>query len=145
VSPYSQFKFILNCPSFVSLLHEISGSPPQRSRLHNRSRIAYPALQTFSLWVSELRTRFTPLPANTSIIVFRLLFPDQDSRRKYDLKETKLARNIADCLGVSLDGRGESLRLWNSEYHSGCLGEEVKRLMDEIYVVRNHLLLGLFS
>jgi hypothetical protein len=46
--------------------------------------------------------------------------------------ETRLARLVAGCLGVSTSGRGESLRSWNTEPFSGCLGEEVRKLVLEV-------------
>ncbi|KAK7031333.1 DNA ligase [Favolaschia claudopus] len=109
---------------FVSLLREIS--------LHNRPKKAgakgpYPALATLNNWISTLRTHFAPLPANTTATVFRLLFPDQDTRRKYDMQETRLASAVADCFGKS----ATSLSRWSADGSSGCLGEEVYQVLNK--------------
>lgn len=44
--------------------------------------------------------------------LFRLLFPVDDHRRKYDLAERRLATSLADCLGLSETKRGERLLKW---------------------------------
>ncbi|EIN06045.1 DNA ligase/mRNA capping enzyme, partial [Punctularia strigosozonata HHB-11173 SS5] len=83
-------------------------------------------------WVADLNRRFHPLPKGTTAAVFKLLFPEDDARRKYDLQETRLARHLVTILGVSDQpgGRGARLRAWNASNASGCLGEEVKRVLD---------------
>ncbi|KAJ6457176.1 hypothetical protein C8R47DRAFT_173370 [Mycena vitilis] len=115
--------------SFVSLLREIARhSRPGRktgAKLHHNA--SYPALLTFCNWITRLRTDFAPLPENTTAIVFRLLFPDEDSRRKYDMQETRLASALANCFGVS----AMALSQWAGDGASGCLGEEVLEILNK--------------
>jgi DNA ligase-4 len=78
-------------------------------------------------WTNTLRTKFAPLPENTTAIVFRLLFPEEDTRRKYDMQETRLASALADCFGTS----ATPLRQWAADGSSGCLGEEVLKVLNK--------------
>ncbi|KAJ7918946.1 DNA ligase N terminus-domain-containing protein [Mycena leptocephala] len=102
---------------FVSLLREISRHSRSRKTgirrdTHNAS---YPAL------------RVCPLPANTTAIVFRLIFPEEDTRRKYDMQETRLASALSDCFGIS----ATPLRQWSADGSSGCLGQEVLKVLNK--------------
>ncbi|KAF8636408.1 hypothetical protein AX17_003590 [Amanita inopinata Kibby_2008] len=105
---------------FCSLLCELS-----RAVGHKHGKGTYPALRVFARWTEELRRCFVPLPNGTTRNVFRLLFPEEDARRKYGMQEKMLCLNLAECLGVS----GEEFRRWNLEEASGCLGHEVKRVL----------------
>lgn len=64
-------------------------------------------------------------------IVFRLLFPEDDVRRKYGLQEIRMAQYLTKILGISTaaGGRGERLRKWKGEDALGCLGKEVEMVM----------------
>ncbi|KAF8216343.1 hypothetical protein K438DRAFT_1703159 [Mycena galopus ATCC 62051] len=110
---------------FVSLLREISVH--SRSKKAGTKRDKYPALVTLSNWIKTLRTKFAPLPSNTTAIVFRLLFPEEDTRRKYDMQETRLASALADCFGTS----ATPLCQWAADGSSGCLGEEVLKVLNK--------------
>ncbi|KAJ7180474.1 hypothetical protein C8R46DRAFT_1069579 [Mycena filopes] len=111
---------------FASLLREISlHSRPRRAGVRRDKHAAsYPAL-TFHNWVTRLRTQFAPLPDNTTAIVFRLLFPEEDARRKYEMQEKRLATALADCFGIS----ATPLRQWGVDGSSGCLGEEILNIL----------------
>ena len=78
-----------------------------------------------------MRQRYSPLPRGTTATVLLLLFPEEHSRRKYDMQETRLARELAKCFGLSTDGRGKSLLRWDGENTLGCLGGEVMKVLDE--------------
>ncbi|KAF8957438.1 hypothetical protein BDZ97DRAFT_1669960 [Flammula alnicola] len=88
----------------------------------------YPALQVFRKWVNALRTKFAPLPPHTTSICFRLLFPEEDIRRKYDIQETRMTQLLADCFGVDL----KVFEKWSLEEASGCLGQELKIVLERI-------------
>ena len=107
-------------------LHKASEKQPRSTRF-----VDTPAYKTFRRWVETLRDCYSPLPANTTATVFRLLFPDQDVCRKYGLQETRLAQYLVKILGVSSStyGRGERLRNWKGEDALGCLGYEVETVM----------------
>ncbi|KAL7424949.1 hypothetical protein Q5752_000636 [Cryptotrichosporon argae] len=82
--------------------------------------------QIFSSWLAHLRH---PLPPHTGKQLFRLLFPHEGARRRYDLKETRLVAELERVLGVA------GLRRWDSvtytgEGGTGCLGLEVERAME---------------
>ncbi|KAF7294439.1 DNA-LIGASE-A3 domain-containing protein [Mycena kentingensis (nom. inval.)] len=94
---------------FVSLLHAIS-------------RDSRPVL-LFTRWVAQLRADFAQLDDGTTATLFRFLFPEEDTRRKYDMKEAKLAQAISDCLGTSA-----KLRDWDTT--TGCLGNQVLKVME---------------
>ena len=91
-------------------------------------------MQTFENWVSELHRRYDPLPPGTTAIVFRFLFPEEDAKRKYDMQETRLAHTISKALCLSRKGRGERLAAWKAETAVGCLGLEVRKVIqgDEV-------------
>lgn len=59
--------------------------------------------------------------------MFRLLFPEEESRRKYDMQETRLACALAECFGFD----ATSLQEWNAEGSSGCLGQELRRILSQ--------------
>ena len=79
----------------------------------------------------ELNTRYAPLPPETTCIVLRLLFPEDDVARKYGMQERTLAQQLATVLMVSTasDGGGNRLVAWDVESSTGCLGQEVERVM----------------
>ncbi|KAF7370772.1 DNA ligase [Mycena sanguinolenta] len=114
---------------FVSLLREISvhSRPKKTGSKHDKHSASYPALITLNNWIKTLRAKFAPLPPNTTAIVFRLLFPEEDTRRKYDMQETRLAAALADCFGTS----ATPLRQWAAEASSGCLGQEVLKFLNK--------------
>ncbi|KIM90611.1 hypothetical protein PILCRDRAFT_1874 [Piloderma croceum F 1598] len=111
---------------FISLLREISQVPP-----HSTRNSSHPTLCILNRWISELQSRYSPLPRGATAAVFLLLFPEEDTRRKYDMQETRLAQELAKCFGLTMGGRGESLRRWDGEATLGCLGTEVMRVLDE--------------
>ncbi|KZP21054.1 hypothetical protein FIBSPDRAFT_788707 [Athelia psychrophila] len=110
---------------FVSLLREISRVEPRSSRDSSSKNTPR---DVFVRWVANLRRRFTPLPQGTAAAVLLLLFPEEDSRRKYGMQETKLAQELAKCFGVSMKGRGDVLNHWNGEASTGCLGAEICKI-----------------
>ncbi|KAF7971295.1 hypothetical protein HWV62_21450 [Athelia sp. TMB] len=123
-----------NSDSFVSLLREISRIRPRSLRDFSADNNG--PREVFRKWVENLRRRFSPLPDGTTAAVFLILFPEEDSRRKYGMQEARLAQELANCLGVSMKGRGEALRQWNGETATGCLGAEIGKVVDSASSVR---------
>ncbi|KAF8159724.1 hypothetical protein B0H34DRAFT_704613 [Crassisporium funariophilum] len=116
---------------FCSLVREISRVQPcsTRTRLKDRKKttaLEYPTLQVFRQWVAELHRRFSPLPPNTTSICFRLLFPEDDIRRKYDIQEARMTQLLADSFGVD----AKIFQKWGLEEASGCLGQELKVVLE---------------
>lgn len=121
--------------SFVSLVDHVARIKPRKANVrgpkdpHRKSSV----VQTFQNWVSELHRRYDPLPPGTTAIVFRLLFPEEDAKRKYDMQEARLANAISKALCVSHTphGRGQRLSTWKAENAVGCLGHEVRKVLEE--------------
>lgn len=109
---------------FVSLLREISNLPARSasSRTNNHSARAVAVR-----WVAALRKDYSPLPRGTTATVLRLLFPEEDTPRKYDLQEARLASYLGGCLDSSTVFTRDTRKLksWSKESFSGCLGEEL--------------------
>lgn len=91
----------------------------------------YPAYDIFEQWVKDLRRNYAPLPAGTTAIIFRVLFPHEDARRKYDIQEKRMTKLLADCFSVKED----AFLVWDSEEGLGCLGLELKEVMDKTHSV----------
>ncbi|KZT07561.1 uncharacterized protein LAESUDRAFT_115651 [Laetiporus sulphureus 93-53] len=118
---------------FVSLISAIAKIKPRKVSQNNSSRSTPYVVQTFRNWVAELHRRYAPLPPGTAAIVFRLLFPEEDVRRKYGLQETRLAQSISKVLGISKNtgARGNGLVNWDGDNSIGCLGLEVQKILEE--------------
>ncbi|KAF9245263.1 DNA ligase/mRNA capping enzyme [Melanogaster broomeanus] len=78
-------------------------------------------------WIEALRRTYAPLPRGTTASVLRLLFPEDDTQRRYDLQETRLAQYLGQCLDSStvFTGGAKQLKSWCKDFSSGCLGEEL--------------------
>lgn len=74
-----------------------------------------------------MRRNYSPLPRGTTASVLRLLFPEDDTQRKFGLQEALLAQYFGQCLDSStvFTGGAKHLKLWGQESASGCLGEEL--------------------
>ncbi|WVR08189.1 hypothetical protein IAU60_005235 [Kwoniella sp. DSM 27419] len=111
--------------SFAKLIYRL-GHPPQSSSGgdSNARGSALPPSRIFSSWLAHLPR---PLPIHTGKHLFRLLFPHEGSRRRYGLKETKLASELEKVLGVEGLVRWDCVN-WDagSEAGTGCLGREVE-------------------
>lgn len=122
--------------SFVSLLEEISYVKPQttaqkRAKKHSEPR----AKALLRQWIASLAR---PLPPRTGTIFFRLFFPEEDNRRRYNMQEAQLASSIAEALCLTATGdvaRGKRLIEWAHTRSVGCLGLEVRRVLSDVYVL----------
>ena len=123
---------------FVSLLSDISkvATKTRDSGLTGPGASKnkdYPALRIFSRWVAYLRTKFEPgTVEDSSVAIFQLLFPEIDVNRRYDMQEARLAQHLARIFGVSSNsgGRGSRLSRWMVDGSSGCLGAEVRGVLE---------------
>lgn len=114
---------------FVSLLRELAGLPAKSvsSRTNRSDASNHPARTVAARWVAALRRDYSPLPRGTTAIVLRLLFPEEDTPRKYGLQEARLASYLGSCLDSSTVFTRDTRKLksWSKESFSGCLGEEL--------------------
>jgi DNA ligase 4 len=88
-----------------------------------------------------------PLRDGTDVIVFRLLFPEEDVSRKYGMQETRLAKLLVKILvrrGIPERTAARILK-WDSPCEDtgagrqGCLGEEVRQVLSSSCQVSNTL------
>lgn len=119
--------------SFLSLVGSIAKIIPYESTMKHPVPTAQSAkvLATFQYWVDSLKK---PLPPRTGVILFRLLFPHEDVRRRYDLQERRLSKLLSTIfeLGHSTEGGRNLLARWSSSTQpgaSGCLGDEVRLIV----------------
>ncbi|KAF9269005.1 DNA ligase/mRNA capping enzyme, partial [Marasmius fiardii PR-910] len=113
---------------FTSLIREIAEDTAPKTHRKPQN-----PLDTFNRWLKRLRKDFSPLPPGTTSIIFRFLFPHEDPRRKYGMQETKLSKELADCLCIS-DSR---LVEWEEKGETVCLGDQLRHIMNPACSVRD--------
>lgn len=104
------------------------------NRFHSRDRIEdeEEAFFTTSSTTSNSNSLTHHLPLHTCTIFFRLFYPEQGVRRRYGLKESKLITHLEKYFGKK-KGRFNHWCSSNStslESSSGCLGIEIKKLLE---------------
>ncbi|KAG1741125.1 DNA ligase/mRNA capping enzyme [Suillus lakei] len=117
---------------FVSLLHKIANVPAHNksSRVNKQASACRSPASILGQWVESLKKNYSPLPRNTTIHILRLLFPEEDSHRKYDLQEARLSQLLPECLDASTFPPISTARLkqWSKQQNSGYLGQELLAL-----------------
>ncbi|KAH9849855.1 hypothetical protein C2E23DRAFT_877883 [Lenzites betulinus] len=118
---------------FVELVQAIAAVKPHRATEKQPRFTRYvdnTAYKTFKRWAGALQERYS-LPAGGTAMIFRMLFPEEDIRRKYGMQEPRLAQCVTKILGVSSapKGRGHRLKNWKGGDALGCLGNEVATVM----------------
>ncbi|KAJ4000921.1 hypothetical protein F5050DRAFT_1561801, partial [Lentinula boryana] len=68
-----------------------------------------------------------PLLPGTTSIIFRFLFPEEDHKRKFGLRDKTLIRDIADSLGINEE------TLTDQDDFVGCPGDKVREFLDQRY------------
>ena len=126
----------------MKLLHSISNLQPRRN-YDNASKTPR-SLDLVNQWFATVRQYYPVVPHDTSKIFFRLFFPEEDVRRRYNLKEITLARSLAaDVYGLSTGayGAGRALTQWSKypdtadQAKLGCLGAEVEKVLSDRHSV----------
>ncbi|KAA1122412.1 hypothetical protein PGTUg99_037495 [Puccinia graminis f. sp. tritici] len=130
--------------TFCMYLDKIASRKPRKAGTRNPATYdsADKAAKDFETWINHLSW---PVPKHTGKILFRLLFPDHDVRRKYDIREKKLAGFFRMIFHVSTGPgqRGEMLKLWDSATEdqdgiqtgkAGCLGLELQKILEDVQV-----------
>ena len=64
---------------------------------------------------------------------FRLFFPEEDESRKYGLQEARLASALMDVFALDNDcnGSGAILNGWDGDNAVGCLGTQLRRVLEK--------------
>ncbi|KIK60331.1 hypothetical protein GYMLUDRAFT_200426 [Collybiopsis luxurians FD-317 M1] len=91
---------------FAQLVQSIAKKSKPRSNQQRKANInrewswspAYEVFYTFSR-----RIQATPMPAGTTSIIFRFLFPEDDHKRKFGLRDKSLIGEVAEVLCMSQD------------------------------------------
>lgn len=102
--------------------------------------------EIFTKYIDHLRNHGL-YSADNGVIMLLLLFPEEDSRRKFGMQETRMCTLLTKILTEM--GFGErnasSLSQWaglatgTNAGRAGCLGEEVRRIMQTYPIVGNSL------
>lgn len=124
--------------TLTSFLDKLASRKPRKSSRRNAvpTDASDKPAEYFQNWVNSLKW---PLRPKTGKIIFRLIFPELDVRRKYNLQETRLAKYLVHIFNVNTGRgqRGEALLRWNAtteDQHGipvgkdGCLGLEVHNI-----------------
>ncbi|KAJ3865146.1 hypothetical protein EV359DRAFT_39465, partial [Lentinula novae-zelandiae] len=109
--------------SFAELVQEIAKKSKAKSiaerkaAAKDQAKTWFPALSVFKACSQDLQAG--PLPPGTTSILFRFLFPEEDHKRKFGLRNKNLIRDIAGSLGVTEDAFCEQCDF------AGCPGDYV--------------------
>lgn len=111
--------------SFAALIEKLGHPPMSRKRDRREKAVQYSASEIFEAWIRSLPPPFVP---GTAKKLFRLLFPHEGSRRRYDIRETRLSAALEQVMGITGLKKWDAVSV-NGGGGTGCLGEEVKRAM----------------
>lgn len=117
------------------LFERIAAIKPTRAGQHDATA-ASKTLIVFKQWLSAL----TDASTRDGIVLFRLIFPDHDIRRRYGLKETLLARELRKALSFSSnalacwrDGNSEASVVYEDidsvKRKAGCFGHHLEAVL----------------
>jgi DNA ligase-4 len=107
------------------LIYRLAHPPKASSSSSDPSEPLSPR-KIFASWLNHLQR---PLVRGSGKHLFRLLFPHEGTRRRYNLKEAKLAVELERALGRSGLTQWDSIYFQGEEGRTGCLGKEVELLM----------------
>ncbi|KAJ3879815.1 hypothetical protein F5051DRAFT_349554 [Lentinula edodes] len=116
---------------FAELVQEIAKKSKAKSIAERKaagkdqSKTWFPALSVFKAYSRNLQAG--PPPPGTTSILFRFLFPEEDHKRKFGLRDKSLIRDIADSLGVTEDALCEQCDF------AGCPGDHVYEFLLQRY------------
>ncbi|CAA7267386.1 unnamed protein product [Cyclocybe aegerita] len=129
MSPTSHEATEVDFSYFSALVRQISRIQPHSSKARPKrpaNYLDYPAARVFQQWVERLRRQFSPLPPNITGICFRLLFPEDDIRRKYEIQEARMTKLLLNCYGLNARKFDEN----SLNEASGCLGQELRVVLE---------------
>ncbi|CAK9780671.1 unnamed protein product [Cutaneotrichosporon oleaginosum] len=105
------------------------GHPPT-SKLRHDSDGRRPPLSPTWIFASWVKSLPPSLPPKTTARLFRLLFPHEGNRRRYGLRETKLAAELESLLAIQGLTRWDAVG-WEGVGGLGCLGDVVAHAVRE--------------
>lgn len=126
---------------FLSSLRKIKPTKAKQSTKESQLAARTAVLKRFQDWIDSGFNNFydsrETAPEGTSVILFRLLFPDEGVRRRYDLRESLLAGELvkSTCFKKSLkpsfvtDWNHGEIEVERSDC-SGCLGIELQENLE---------------
>jgi len=125
------FFWVSLCSLFreISIIKPISTNVTAAITITSRNQYtsyesSYLALTTFKRWFAKLQQLYSPVPEGTVGSVLRLMFPEEDGRRKYGLREGGFARILERCLGLGEGvlggGLGNECCNGDSDGDGGC-------------------------
>lgn len=131
---------VSSTPSFADLLREIAIIPPKNGQRFKQK--AEPRL-VLRRWIGALTQ---PVDSRIGPILFRLLFPEEDSKRRYSMQEVTLAKRIAKALHLSSSSL-KSLLEWAQDPNAlGCLGLHLSTIaLVRIIPIHPPILIGRLS
>lgn len=114
--------------SLCSLFREISHVEhrPAKTTQPKFKQVDSPALKIFKRWLNALRTNLSPISEELTAAILRLVFPEEDAKRRYMMQEARLIQKLAICYGV--DPR--QFAQWDKLEGSGCLGGELRAVLE---------------
>ncbi|KAK4698270.1 hypothetical protein P7C70_g8011, partial [Phenoliferia sp. Uapishka_3] len=116
---------------FSSLVTAIRGVKARRKTDRAPSvDTATPAeLKLLNAWITKLREVHNPLPSGTTVLFFRLLFPGEGVRRRYNIAEQTLCRYLERYFGTKRGAFDDwsKTTLDQRSGSSGCLGDQVEK------------------
>ncbi|BGP31986.1 hypothetical protein JCM10296v2_003765 [Rhodotorula toruloides] len=131
-SPTSLYANPIAFSLFSSLVQRIGAVPPVRkgARRSNGPGAGKPKQRRLlEAWVAAVKAEYgRDLPEGTIVLFFRLFFPDEGVRRRYDLREMLLGEALEGVYGA----RRGTFSSWNAQSDAGrasstgCLGREVQ-------------------
>nr|XP_019009197.1 uncharacterized protein I206_05844 [Kwoniella pini CBS 10737]OCF47978.1 hypothetical protein I206_05844 [Kwoniella pini CBS 10737] len=108
--------------SFAKLVFHL-GNPPKSTQTPSKTSKALSPIKIFQSWLNHLAK---PFPPGTGKHLFRLLYPHEGSRRRYGLKEAKLALELGRIMGVEGLSKWDCVTWDNNDRGTGCLGKEIE-------------------
>ncbi|KAG8984225.1 hypothetical protein FRB90_005470, partial [Tulasnella sp. 427] len=115
----------------MHLVEHIGRIEPRKTTQPRRSTTTtHKVKDTFQHWCKSLKK---PIAQGHTTVLFRLLFPEHDARRTYDMQEARLTEVLGDALEIP--NAKERLKHWNmsgtatGHSASSCLGDDIRRVV----------------
>ncbi|GEM07306.1 ATP dependent DNA ligase [Rhodotorula toruloides] len=118
---------------FSSLVQRIGAVPAIRKGARRSIGPTTKQHRLLDAWIGAVKAEYgRDLPEGTIVLFFRLFFPDEGVRRRYDLRELLLGQALEGVYGA----RRGTFSSWNAQSDvgrassTGCLGTEVQNWLE---------------